>query len=89
MPSMRVCAVECQPVESVALPPPAVEPPAPPTWNQAMHESSTQWHAVADAEYAMLVQLGTWTKMPLHPGRVPIQTKWVFKRKFADGGFNL
>ena len=54
-----------------------------------MQEEPQKWKDATDAEYNMLVQLGTWTPSPLPPGRHAIQTKWVYKRKWADGGYNL
>ena len=54
-----------------------------------MQDNSEKWKEAMDAEYNMLVQQGTWTPSLLPPCMHAIQTKWVYKRNFADGGNNL
>ena len=66
-----------------------VEPIAPRTWVSAMKENREKWKGAADLKMEMLQQLGTWEKVDLPPGQKLIGTRWVFKRKWADGGYNL
>jgi hypothetical protein len=45
-----------------------------------------QWEQAAQDEYDSIQSAGTWTLVPLPPGRQPIGSKWVFKvKRTADG----
>jgi hypothetical protein len=62
-------------------------PNEPRTLKQAMNRPDwLQWKAACDAEHASLMRHNTWSLVQLPAGKVPIDCRWVFKRKFkADG----
>jgi hypothetical protein len=49
-------------------------------------DEAAEWKAAADREYAALMKNETWELTPLPPGRKPIKTTWVFRRKLKDDG---
>ena len=64
-------------------------PQSPSSYLQAMADDPLPWRQACDAEMEMLEQLGTWELTSLPPGTKPIGTRWVFKKKWGEGGYNI
>ena len=54
-----------------------------------MADDPLPWRQACDAEMEMLEQLGTWELTSLPLGTKPIGTRWVFKKKWGEGGYNI
>jgi hypothetical protein len=81
-PNARIITfAECVQIAEVEL------PDAPRTLKQALaRPDRLQWKTACDTEYASLMKHSTWSLVPLPKGKIPIDSRWVFKQKFnADG----
>ncbi|MGH7240582.1 MAG: reverse transcriptase domain-containing protein, partial [Candidatus Saccharimonadales bacterium] len=59
----------------------------PTTYAEAMaRPDAKQWEQAAQEEYRSIQSAGTWTLVPLPPGRKAIGSKWVFKIKHNAAG---
>jgi hypothetical protein len=59
----------------------------PTSYAEAMNRAdSKQWEEAAQSEYDSIQAAGTWTLVPLPPGRKAIRCKWVFKIKRLSHG---
>ena len=61
--------------------------PEPKTWGQAMaSEKKEEWFSASKDEVTGLVKMGTWDVVRPVPNVKPIDSKWVFKIKYAPNG---
>ncbi len=59
----------------------------PKTFREALNgEHSKEWKKAADAEYASLMENGTWELVKLPDGRKPLSCRWVFRVKYLHDG---
>jgi len=50
------------------------------------HPEETSWIQAEEEEIAQLIAMGTWTLVPLPPGRTAIKNTWVYRKKKDANG---